>query len=78
MAQPARSRSLAGDDPPLDPLAVDRAYRLERKKRRARLERERARKRAAVRFAFALALLVGLTIFLSLTVWQQVERLFGV
>ena len=76
MAQPARSRRLA-EEPPLDPLAVQRAYRAERAKRRARLDRQRARRRAAVRFFVTLALLLGLSVFLALTVWQQIQRLFG-
>jgi hypothetical protein len=49
MAQAAR-RQHAHEPPPVDPTAIDRAYRLERAKRRARVERQRARRRAAIRF----------------------------
>ena len=77
MAQPARRIPQAADAPPIDPDAVARAYRLERAKRRARLQRTRERRLAGLRFAFVLLVLVALTIFLSLTIWKQVERLFG-
>lgn len=77
MAQPARKRRRAEDAAPVDPLAVQRAYRLERAKRHARLERQRARRRAGVRFFVMLALLLGLSVFLALTVWQEIQRLFG-
>ena len=77
MAQPARRRRPSDDAPPLDPLAVERAYRLERAKRRARLERQRASRRAGLRFLAALALLLGLSVFLGLTIWQEIQRLFG-
>ena len=77
MAQPARRIPQAADTPPIDPDAVERAYRLQRARRRARLERTRERRLAGLRFAFVLLVLVGLTVFLSLTIWNQVERLFG-
>ena len=76
MAEAAR-RSDAPDEPPLDPSAVERAYRLERAKRRARLERKRERRLAALRFFTVLVALLAFGVFLTLTVWQQVERLFG-
>lgn len=77
MAQPARKIPQAADTPPTDPDAVARAYRLQRAKRRARLERSRERRLAGLRFAFVLLVLLGVTIFLSLTIWKQIERLFG-
>jgi cell division septal protein FtsQ len=77
MAQPARRVPQAADTPPIDPDAVARAYRRERAKRRARLERSRERRLAGLRFAFVLLVLLALTIFLSLTIWKQIERLFG-
>jgi hypothetical protein len=75
VAQPARRT--ARDDPPLDPRAVERAYRLERAKRRARLERDRAHRRAGVRFVVVLLILLAGAVALSLTAWQTVERVFG-
>jgi hypothetical protein len=77
MAEPAM-RSRAGDDaPPFDPVAVDRAYLQERARRRARIERSRERRRAALRFWVVLLGLIALSVLLTLTLWREVERLFG-
>jgi hypothetical protein len=77
MAEPAM-RSEAGDDvPPFDPLAVDRAYLQERARRRARLERSRARRRAGLRFWLVLVCLVAVSLLLTVTIWREIERLFG-
>ncbi|HSL64921.1 MAG TPA: hypothetical protein VK874_09715 [Gaiellaceae bacterium] len=76
MAEPARRRR-SDAPPPVDPFAVQRAYRLERAKRRARVERARERRLAAVRFASVLLLLVTLAALLVITVWNQIEALFG-
>ena len=78
MAEPA-TRTPAGDDaPPFDPVAVDRAYLQERARRRARIERTRERRRAALRFWAVLLTLVGVSVLLTLTVWREIERLFGI
>lgn len=77
MAQPARRASPAEAVPPVDPGAVERAYRFYRAKRRVELERKRERGRARWRFLVVLLVVVALSIYLSLTVWHQVERLFG-
>jgi hypothetical protein len=58
-------------------VAVERAYRLQRARRRARIDRNRARRRAGVRFLLVLAALVALAAYLSLTVWNEIEQLFG-
>lgn len=76
MAQAAR-RQPAHEAPPVDPYAVDRAYRLERAKRRARMARQRASRRAGIRFAVTLLLLLALSVTLVVLIWQQVQRLFG-
>jgi hypothetical protein len=75
VAQPARRP--AEDDPPLDPTAVERAYRLERAKRRARIARARANRRARLRFLVTLLVLLAFAGALALTTWHQVQRLFG-
>ena len=78
MAEPA-TRTPAGDDaPPFDPVAVDRAYLQERARRRARIERTREKRRAALRFWGVLLGLVAVSVVLTLTVWREVERLFGI
>jgi len=82
MAEPA-TRSPTGDDappldaPPFDPVAVDRAYLHERARRRARTERSRARRRAGLRFWLVLLGLIAVSVLLTLTIWREVERLFG-
>ena len=81
MARPAPSLrqppEQAADAPPVDPLAVARAYRRERLRRRARQDRVRERRLAGLRFAFVLAALLALSVFLTLTAWHEVQRLFG-
>ena len=77
MAEPA-TRHQAGDDaPPFDPVAIDRAYLQERARRRARAERSRARKRAGLRFWVVLLALIVVSVVLTVTIWREVERLFG-
>jgi hypothetical protein len=77
MAEPAPRRPPLQDPPPLDSLRIEQAYRLHRRRRAQRLARRRNRRYANVRFWFALMVLLGLTIFLSVTIWHQVQRLFG-
>jgi hypothetical protein len=76
MAQPAR-RLDPEDALQLDPDAVQRAYRLHRARRRAHRERDREVRRARLRFWFVLILLVALSAWLTVVVWRQIERLFG-
>jgi hypothetical protein len=81
MAEPATPRferqRAAEDDAPFDPIAVDRAYLQERARRRARSERLQARRRASLRFWFALLVLLSVTTVLTVTIWREIERLFG-
>jgi len=65
------------DAPPLDPDAVRRSYHLHRARRRARIEHRRRTKRAGARFWIVLVVLVGACVFLALTTWHEVGRLFG-
>jgi hypothetical protein len=66
------------DDPPVvDPTAVERAYRRERARRRARVERSRRAKHANVRFWAVLWILLFASAILALTIWSQVQQLFG-
>jgi hypothetical protein len=76
MAQAAREP--AHDDAlPVDPYAVDRAYQLERAKRRARVERMRRQRLAGFRFLLVLVVLLALSVGFVVVVWQQVQELFG-
>ncbi len=64
--------------PPLDPQAVERAYRLHRARRRARVERRREKRRAGLRFWLVVLVLVAASITLGVLIVQEVQRLFGV
>jgi hypothetical protein len=77
MAQPARRVAAPPEEPPVDPQAIDRAYRYHRARRNARLQRKREKARARLRFLVTFLLLAGLAIFLMLTSWHEVQRVFG-
>jgi len=67
------------DDPPsLDPLAIERNYRRERARRRARVERRSAARRSDVGFWVTLLALAFFAAFLILAAWREIQTLFGV
>ena len=77
MAQPARRVEAPPQEPPLDPTAIERAYRFHRARRRARTAHRREQARARVRFAAATIVLVAIGITLILVLWHEVQRVFG-
>jgi hypothetical protein len=78
MAQPARRRlTLPIDEPPVDPEAIDRAYHYHRARRNARVRRKRENAQARLRFLLVFAVLVGLALFLLLTIWHEIQKVFG-
>jgi hypothetical protein len=77
MAEPATRPPTGDDAPPFDPIAVDRAYLQERARRRARIERSRARRRASLRFWLVMVGLLVASVLISLTIWREIEQLFG-
>jgi hypothetical protein len=77
MAQPAERQVAAPQDPPVDPEAIDRAYHYHRARRNARVRRKREKSRASLRFFLTFVVLVGLAIFLMLTIWHEVQKVFG-
>ncbi len=77
MVEPARPHERDVEIPEADPLAVRRAYYQHRLKRQARIDRRRARRHAQLRFVAVVAILLALTVLLGLTIWHQIERLFG-
>ena len=77
MAQPARGVTPVADEPPVDPEAVERAYRLHRARRRMRIERRREQARARLRFVAVVLLLVAIAVVLLVTLWHEVQSLFG-
>lgn len=76
MAQPAR-RIADPEDPPVDPEAVDRAYHYHRARRNAKLRRKREQSHANLRFMVVLAILFAIGIALVLTIWHEVQKVFG-
>jgi hypothetical protein len=76
VAQPLR-RPAEDEAPPIDPVAIDRAYRVERARRKLRDERRRASRRANRRFWLAMLALIVACVLLALTVWNEIQRLFG-
>jgi hypothetical protein len=81
VAEPVRrthTPAPAADEPPIaDPDAIRRAYRRERAKRRARVEHRREAKVAGVRFWVVLWVLLFASVILALTIWAQIQQLFG-
>jgi len=63
--------------PPVDPDAIRTAYRLQRSRRRARNEHRRRTKHAAVRFWVVLLVLVIAGVVLTVTLWREIQQLFG-
>jgi anti-sigma-K factor RskA len=67
----------ADDAPPIDPAAIEEAYAQHRARRRARRAHVRRSRWAGARFWVILILLVAACVFLALTTWREVARLFG-
>lgn len=77
MGRPAR-HSDASDAPPApDPHAIERAYWLEKEKRRRRDTRARERRAAHIRFFVVVLALIALSAAFGLTAWHEIQRLFG-
>jgi hypothetical protein len=80
MAQPVRGVTPVppvADEPPVDPEAIDRAYYVHRTRRRMRVEQQRERARARLRFVAAVVLLVAIALVVLLTLWHEVQSVFG-
>ena len=65
------------EEPPVDSEAIDRAYHYHRARRNARVRRNREKSRAKLRFIVTFAILAGLALFLMLTIWHEIQRVFG-
>jgi hypothetical protein len=77
MAQPARRVAAPPEEPPVDPEAIDRAYHYHRARRNARVRRKREKAHARLRFLVTFVVLFALAIFLMLTSWHEIQRVFG-
>ena len=76
IGSPAPQRPLQ-EEPPIDPKAVERRWVHARARRRARIEHKRELKRARIRFLVLFGILVFVTLFLALSIWQKIESAFG-
>jgi anti-sigma-K factor RskA len=65
------------EDPPLDPEAVERAYRFHRARRAAKARRHREKRWAGLRFWVVLALVVAVAAVLAARTLGEIERVFG-
>lgn len=73
-----RTKARSGEEaPPLDPNAIEQAYRIHRARRRARLEHIRERKRAGRRYWIVLAIVLVVAGILAVRTLDEVQRLFG-
>ena len=71
-------RDVGPDDVPLvDHEAVRDTVRLHRARRKARIEHRKRTRRAGIRFWLVLALLLVVSIVLLVTIWNEIQRLFG-
>ena len=77
MAQRARRVVAPPEEPPVDPEAIDRAYHYHRARRKMRIRRKREKAQARLRFVLTFLVLVGLALFLMLTSWHEVQKVFG-
>lgn len=76
MAAPAPRRAHV-EEPPTDPQAYRRGLAMARARRRARIEHKRELRRARVRFLVLVGALLFLALFLSFSIWEKIEALFG-
>jgi hypothetical protein len=65
--------------PPVDdPLAVHHAFRHHRRKRLARIEHRREQQTASRRFWLLIGGLFLLALLLGVTIWEQIQSIFGI
>ncbi len=77
LVQNVEPTAAAEEEPPLDPDAVDRAYRLHRARRAARDRWHREKRWASVRFWLVLVLVLVVTVLLAARTLGEIERVFG-
>ncbi len=65
------------DVPVVDHEAVRDTVRLHRARRKARIEHRRRTRRAGLRFWVVLLLLLVASVALSVTIWNEIQKLFG-
>jgi anti-sigma-K factor RskA len=65
------------EEPPLDPQAVERAYRFHRARRAAKERRHREKRWAGFRFWLVLTLVLVVVVVLAARTLGELERVFG-
>lgn len=75
--EPRRARIRREQRLPRQPSRLQRSLVRERAKRRARLEHERERSRARRRFLVLILVLLFFTVVVALTIWDEIQALFG-
>ena len=76
MAQPLRELE-PEDVPVVDHERVQQTVRLHRARRKARIAHRKRTKRAGIRFWVVLILLLVASVVLAVTVWHEIQHLFG-
>lgn len=74
---PGRSPGEIDEPPAFDRVAIDRAYRYHRARRLARIQQRREYRSARLRFWFVACGLLLICLVIGVTIWGQVQRLFG-
>jgi hypothetical protein len=72
------SRPREPESPSLDPAAIERAYRRERARRRARVAHHEYARNSSARFWVMLAVLALVTVVIGLTAFHEIQTSFGV
>jgi hypothetical protein len=67
----------SSDVPVVDHEAVQHTVLLHRARRKARIEHRKRTRRAGIRFWLVLSLLLVLSVVLSVTIWHEIQHLFG-
>jgi hypothetical protein len=77
MAESAKTTPDLEEPPVFDAAAFNRRMRYHRARRIARTERDRAARFARLRFWFVVCGLLLVCLVIAVTIWGQVQRLFG-
>jgi hypothetical protein len=78
MAETASTLGSIEENPSLDPAAIERAYRLQRARRRAKVEHREYARNSNARFWVMVAVILLVTVVLGLTALREVQTSFGI
>jgi hypothetical protein len=66
-----------GDEPPIDPNAIELRFRHSRARRIARVRHQEESRLARYRFYIAMAVLIAIALVFVVLAWHEIHRLFG-